>query len=76
MVLINIKIFNKFENLVILLSEQKFGDFGGGGTIYENKKFNFVIDLFEAMASSSYHKHLVLVFAFWREFIIRNKSNF
>ena len=31
MVLINIKIFNKFENLVILLSEQKFGDFGGGG---------------------------------------------
>ena len=34
MVLINIKIFNKFENLVILLSEQKFGDFGGGGTIY------------------------------------------
>ena len=34
MVLINIKIFNKFENLVILLSEQKFGNFGGGGTIY------------------------------------------
>ena len=29
-----IKIFNKFENLVILLSEQKFGDFGGG-TILE-----------------------------------------
>ena len=46
MVLINIKIFNKFENLVILLSEQKFGDFGGGGTIeeltsnsYETKMF-------------------------------------
>ena len=34
MVLINIKIFNKFENLVILLSEQKFGDFGGGGLYY------------------------------------------
>ena len=34
MVLINIKIFNKFENLVILLSEQKFGDFGGGDYIY------------------------------------------
>ena len=33
MVLINIKIFNKFENLVILLSEQKFGDFGGGDYI-------------------------------------------
>ena len=37
MVLINIKIFNKFENLVILLSEQKFGDFGGGTIEYNNK---------------------------------------
>ena len=36
MVLINIKIFNKFENLVILLSEQKFGDFGGGDYISDS----------------------------------------
>ena len=41
MVLINIKIFNKFENLVILLSEQKFGDFGGGDYICKPfKEFN------------------------------------
>ena len=41
MVLINIKIFNKFENLVILLSEQKFGDFGGGDYIrYNTENFS------------------------------------